>query len=418
MTHFDQASASSVRLGMSFRLLMRIRLLVTALSLLLLPSGQVGVGPVLVVSVLAILCWLAAFYWQKITPQLMKHPLLVGIDISICFIILGLEGPQGPFFLSTLVTSVVAGLLYRWRGMLFVSGFQILSYFSALGYYTELHEQVYIQLDTFQTMLGQPAYYPAVGVVGIMLRRFFDEQVAIDSARHEAEIRTMAADERARLAREMHDSLAKTLRGIAMSAQSLRPWIQKSPERAVAVADGIISAAEVASREARGLIADLRDDHVQQPLCVSVEQLIEKWSAGSEAEVVTELDGAVDLTLIARYELITILKEALVNIDRHAEATHIMITVTGTDAEVVLVIEDDGHGFSAPTGDNDWLSALARDGHYGLLGMYERARRAGALMTIRSAPDQGTTITVTFSVDDSHRLPHASMYDQQSAEAK
>lgn len=412
----DQQIQGPPRLGPSFRLLMQARALVTALTLFSLPQEQVSGVSVLLIIGLTFVYWLAAHYWERIVPQVVAHPLLTGIDIFVSFAVLTFEGPSGPFFQSTVLASAIAGLLFRWRGMLLVSISQITCYVAALGYYSQLVKGQAPAIDSFQTLFSQPLYYPIIGLVGVMLRRLFDEQAASESARRRAELHTVAANERARLAREMHDSLAKTLRGIAMSAQALPIWVHKSPARATTEAQRIASSAEVASREARELISDLRDDQVQEPLVATVRRVTRNWSESSGIDVNISLDETADPPLLARYEIVAILKEALVNIERHAQASSVDVALSGSREALTLTISDDGVGFDTSPESPDWLDKLARAGHYGVVGMHERAKRSGARLDLTSAPACGTTLTIVFPYE---RLPEqpADVEKHQTAEA-
>ena len=416
--HEEGAQAVSERLGASFRLLLHVRVLITAMAVFLLPPAQLTVRTILPATGLAFLYWFAARNWRRVTPYLYEHPLVTGVDLFICFAFMAIEGPVGPFFLATVIASSIAGLLFRWRGMFIVAGAQIACYFAALGYYMLLHGLTMLPMANFQTLVAQPAYYPIVGVVGVMLRRLFDEQAALVAMRREAELRTAAADERARLAREMHDSLAKTLRGIAMSAQALPAWLRKSPERAAVEVQRIASSAEIASREARELIADLRDDQVQQPLVTTVRAVVERWSGETGITHTLDLDDTADLPLVARYEFVAILKEALANVDRHTNASVVHVRLSHAGDQVTLAIHDDGGGFPIDTNDPDWLGALARDGHYGIVGMHERAKRAGAVLTVESSGDHGTTLTIAFMGDRSGDIATSGRSDErETAEA-
>lgn len=405
------------RIGPSFQLLMQARALVTIVTLFLLPESQFNIVTILVILGLAFLYWLAARYWERIVPQIMNHPLLTGTDLFLSLLVLIFEGPSGPFFQSTVVAAAIAGLLFHWRGMLLVSLTQITCYFAALGYYTTLiGDDQKSSMANFQTLFSQPAYYLVIGFVGVMLRRLFDEQAVAEEGRREAETRSVAASERARLAREMHDSLAKTLRGIAMSAQALPIWIHKSPERAVSEGQRIASAAEIASREARELITDLRDAQVERPLVDSMRDLLDRWSGATHMAIERNLDESTDLPLVARYELLAILREALTNIERHADASVVCVRLERASQGLILTIRDDGKGFEVPVEGTDWLGELARNGHYGLVGMYERAKRVDAGFTVRSAPGSGTTLIVTFA--DQHTSSSDTSSDKkQPAEA-
>lgn len=399
-------------------MLMQVRMLITALALFNLPRQQLTVAPIVLIVALALLYWLTAHYWERIVPQILRHPLLTGLDIFVCFAVLSIEGPLGPFFLSTLVASAVAGLMFKNRGMLIVSAAQILCYYAALGYYSSLHHSASLATENFQTLVGQPAYYPIVGLAGLMLGRLFDQYEEMATARHQAELRSAATEERTRLAREMHDSLAKTLRGIAMAAQALPVWVKKSPSRAAEEAQRLASAAEIASREARELISGLRDDHVQQPLAETVRKITGDWAVEARVQAHVDAEDDAELPLIARYELVAILKEALTNIERHAHTETVDVALQRGDHAVTIEIRDHGVGSDLRTDGDDWLDVLARAGHYGVVGMHERAKRAGAELTVRARPGDGTSIHVYFPTASASAQAGAGADERQPAEAE
>ena len=88
--------------------------------------------------------------------------------------------------------------------------------------------------------------------------------------------------------------------------------------------------------------------------------------------------------------LYRIVQEALSNAARHANAKSITVCVSFTEQELLLQVSDDGQGFTRP----DRLSALIQDGHFGLMGMQERAELIGAQLQIHSSPGQGTTVEI------------------------
>ncbi|MBC6461867.1 sensor histidine kinase [Actinomadura sp. HBU206391] len=388
--------AAGARIGATFRLLMQVRFLLAIVSLLLVPYERRMLSDFLIVAGIALLSVLAAFGWRQIVPSLVKHPVLIGFDVFVSYAVLETAGVLGPFFLFTVVTSAVAGLLYRLPGLLLVCTLQVMLYYTAAVGGTEL-------VVVFQTAIAMPAFYLIVGFVGIGLRGLYDEYAALDEARHRAEIGAAAAEERTRLAREMHDSLAKTLRGIALSAIALPIWVNRSPRRAEDEARRIAAAAEIASREVRELISDLRDYAIDRPLAVALREIVESWaeSAGISADVRTGPD--IDLPLRQRYEVLAILKEALENVARHAGASSVTVELTAvTGRQVVMIVSDDGNGFSM----TEDLSGLVRNGHYGLVGMRERASTMGAALSVTSKPGEGTTVTVTVAADEPESRRH------------
>ncbi|GAA4066015.1 MULTISPECIES: sensor histidine kinase [Actinomadura] len=375
----------AARMGATFRLLMQLRILITALTLALVPSERMTLDTLLLLSGVGSLSALVLFSWQQIVPSLLKYPVLIGFDVFVAYAVLEIGGVTGPFFLFTVVTSMLAGLLLVGRWLLAVCGMQVLLYFTAATEFGAARE-----LINFQTVVAMPAFYLVAGFAGARLRHLYDQQSQLETARRAAEVVAAAAEERSRLAREMHDSLAKTLRGIAMSAQALPLWVDRAPARAVEEAHRIAAAAEVASREARQLIEDLRDEVFQQPLGQAVADVATAWAEETGTAVTQRVDTGIDLPLRARYEVIAILKEALENVQRHAQATAVEVCLSQDAGHAVLRVRDDGCGFD---GGQD-LGRLLSGGHYGLVGMRERAHNAGASLDVDSAPRAGTTITV------------------------
>lgn len=368
-----------VRVGAAFRLLMHLRTLMATLTLVILPRPRPA-AVVLLVS-FAALSWIAGRYWQLIVPRLLAHPILVAADVAASSVALKIGGTTGPFFLSTVVTAAVAGLLFRWRGMLAISALQVMWYYLTLA-----AAHLPASDHTYQIFVGQPLYYPLIGFAGVLLRKLIDDLAG-------AEATAAAAEERARLAREMHDSLAKTLRGIALATAALPMWTRSDPERAVEESARIAAGVEVASREARDLISGLRDDTVTMPLPQAVREVAERWGSAHGIGVHCAIDPRVDLPLSARYEAVAVCSEALANVARHAAATSVDVRLAAERGAVVLTVRDDGRGF-APTS----VEELARTGHYGLLGLRERTERAGGEVVIASEPGEGTTVTATFPV--------------------
>ncbi|GAA2075544.1 sensor histidine kinase [Actinomadura alba] len=377
---------ASARIASTFRILMQVRVLVAALALLVIPQNERTDASVYIVTGIGFWSWFAVVGWKHIVPWLIKAPLLVAVDILISYAVLefAFSGGFGPFFLFTVMTSVLVGLLYHWPGALLICSLQIMLYYVAI-----LDSE-----SSFRTFIGMPAFYLVGGFVGTAFRKVFDDHAALDLARRNAEIAAAAAEERARLAREMHDSLAKTLRGIAMSATALPTWVINSPERAKEEATQIAMAAEIASREARDLISELREEALQRPLAEALPALVGAWAESAGVVVTVTAESGVDLPLPDRHEVVAILKEALENVKRHADALSVDVSLSAGAGNVVLTIRDDGKGLAVNA---EVMSELAAAGHYGVIGMHERAARLGAALTVTSEPGQGTVISLIIS---------------------
>jgi signal transduction histidine kinase len=367
----------SARVGWAFALCMRVRMLNATVTLVLLPDRQLTLKAILLVTGVAVVSWAAAGDWDTIVPWLLAHPVLLALDLGLGVVMLRLGGLTGPFFLSTVVTSAVAGLLYRWPGTLAVVGLQIACFYGVYAWTGP------------PAALGLPLYYPLVGFLGMALRRLFDDQAERETVLRRAEVAAAAAQERARLAREMHDSLAKTLRGITLAATALPMWVRRSPDRAITEAHRIASATEIASREARDLLVELRETSVTRPLPLVLDDAAKTWAGRLGMDLTCEIDRRADLPLPGRHEVIAIFGEILANIEQHAEAGSVVVRLRGDGDMVELTVRDDGGGFEVAT-----LAESRRAGHYGIVGLHERAARVGGTVRLTSSPGAGTTVAV------------------------
>lgn len=202
------------------------------------------------------------------------------------------------------------------------------------------------------------------------------------------------ANERQRLARELHDTLAQGLVGLILQLEAASSHLQnQNLERAQDIIHKAMSRARLTLADARRAIGDLRD------LQGGSEDLVDVIR--TEAQRFTSATGipcAVDaLPTSGISERMAehsqrIVAEALINIARHAEAQQAWIRMFGTSEYLTITVRDDGCGF-------DTQAQTPSSGHYGILGMQERARLAGGKLQINSAPGSGTTIEFTLPLD-------------------
>jgi two-component system NarL family sensor kinase len=229
--------------------------------------------------------------------------------------------------------------------------------------------------------------------------------LAVERARLSAEgtraaARLAIAEERNRLAREIHDTLAQNLAGIALYLETAQ---QALPEGGVRAREGVeraLELARLAMQEARRSVADLRAAPLQhRSLAEALGDLAAQ--AGREAGAqVSYTPPAGFPSLPARIEvgLYRIAQEALTNVARHAHASHVWLTLARDEGGVLLTVSDDGRGFDPErlgrraAGDGD------AGGHFGLVGMGERARLLGATLQLESAPGAGTRVEVRVAV--------------------
>jgi signal transduction histidine kinase len=127
-------------------------------------------------------------------------------------------------------------------------------------------------------------------------------------------------------------------------------------------------------------------------LCVLAARLRRQDAARRCGIEVAVSAAQVEPPVDVRYELVRILGEALANVERHAQATRVSVRVTGGDGRVELAVRDDGRGFQPRK-----LTSWQADGHFGIVGMHERAGRAGGELRLETAPGTGTALTVAVS---------------------
>jgi ligand-binding sensor domain-containing protein/signal transduction histidine kinase len=214
--------------------------------------------------------------------------------------------------------------------------------------------------------------------------------------------------ERARVARELHDSLLQGMAAALMHLRGVRKRFaaDKAAAPAETVARELKEIEQLVSdniEETRQFVWDLRDTVGQKQngapddagrLAPALTELTSKLvPPGSlEAKVVVEGDP-LPLPRHVQHELLRIAHEAVVNAVQHGQARHLETRLRYDRAALSLSVRDDGRGFD-PQG-----VAEARPGHFGLQGMRERAARLGQF-AIESATGQGTTITVNVALKD------------------
>jgi signal transduction histidine kinase len=202
--------------------------------------------------------------------------------------------------------------------------------------------------------------------------------------------------ERERLAHDLHDDTVQALIALRQRAQMARKSLgggAPDPERARTRLDELTGLIDDELTNLRRLIGDLRPIYLEDLGFVpALDMLARQTEARCGLRVRLDAQGqtvrlAPDLELAA-YRIV---QQALANAAGHAQADEAVVTVAFDETELRLEVRDDGRGFIPP----DQPADLARDGHFGLMGMRERALLYGGKLTIRSAPGQGTTIGAT-----------------------
>jgi signal transduction histidine kinase len=369
------------------KLIVAIRAGLLLVTVIALPGGEDLTAPALALVAAAITSFIPLRFWDRVGPVLVRHPAYFAAELVLATVILVLTGTQSPFFYYTLATSLLGGLLYGWPGVIVFSPLLVGVYYWAVS----VRDGVEVLQSSFQTNLGQPALYIVVAVAGAAARGLLDRQAEAE-ARLAAQERQMAAEgERARLARDMHDSLAKTVSGIGFAALGLARMIERDPAAAAAEARRLAEDARQATREAREIITGLRtEEGGALPLPMALKAEAERWAAANGVELKLAIEDVGELDAVASRELEWILREALRNAERHAHASAVGVRLRTLGGRAVMTISDDGDGFEVP----DELDHLARGRHFGVIGMRERAQLAGGDLSVESAPGEGCVLSV------------------------
>ena len=198
--------------------------------------------------------------------------------------------------------------------------------------------------------------------------------------------------ERNRIAREIHDTLAQDFVAVSLqlevTAQLLKADATEAAQQQIdatrlLVRDGI--------RDARDSIWALRAGNSAADLPARLRQMVDA-APPFPAQMLTTTGTYRLLASSIEKELLRIAKEAIGNAARHAGAAHIAVTLVYSEDAVTLTVRDDGAGFDVESG-------KARTGHYGLRGMAERAAAMDAALHLASAPGQGTTVTLRLNTE-------------------
>lgn len=212
------------------------------------------------------------------------------------------------------------------------------------------------------------------------------------SANEEARIE----QERRHIAREVHDELGQALTALKMELSLL----QRQAQRALHDEDGS-AAARIANairmvddtvRVARHIAGNLRPAALDYGLCAAIEWLAEDFGLRYELPCELRISGEeVTLDELRAISLFRIVQESLTNVARHAQAQRVRIGLRFAAARLSVSVQDDGVGFAA--------AVQQRSGHFGLLGMRERALKVGAHWRVRSRPGGGCTVRVVLPLE-------------------
>jgi PAS domain S-box-containing protein len=190
--------------------------------------------------------------------------------------------------------------------------------------------------------------------------------------------------ERTRFARDMHDGLLQDVTGLALQLRAVLPHVASKPDETVATLQRILELAERTSREAREAVVGMRSSAMSTNLAEAVENTAREAARRAPVTVSLTVTGRPRPVRPRLHEaVVAMVREAVTNVVKHAEARSVLLLLAFRSRGCRLSVSDDGKGFAT-----DRLV----DGHFGLIGMRERASGCGGSLDVKSVAGRGTVI--------------------------
>jgi len=258
--------------------------------------------------------------------------------------------------------------------------------------------------DIYSTFNASLVRILALGSVGFMITMLRDlqrrKQVALEEANRKLEEYAMAIEhlaasrERNRIARDLHDTLAHTLSGLAIQLEAAGTVIEEENKPLKTMIKRAQQTVRVGLSETRRTLKAMRASPLDDfGLFPALEQVAKNVSEREGISITTTFpDENPGWSESLEESVYRIAQEALENTRRHADATQCMISLEGNPGFLSLTISDDGRGFEP--------NFNTKNEHYGLRGMRERASTVGGKLSIRSRIGQGTSIQFLWEATD------------------
>jgi len=223
--------------------------------------------------------------------------------------------------------------------------------------------------------------------------------LAIENASLRSRVgKAAVAEERNRIARELHDSVSQALYGIGLGTRTARTLLDRADvteevrASLAAPLDYTLSLGEAGLAEMRALIFELRPDALEtEGLVAALRKQTEALRVRHKLDVQEQFCDEPPLPFSTKEAFYRVAQEALNNIVKHAHARRVTLSLACDREELALEIHDDGVGFDTEAG---------HPGHLGLLTMRERMEQLGGRLTVRSTRGTGTTVLAHLSLVD------------------
>jgi signal transduction histidine kinase len=218
-----------------------------------------------------------------------------------------------------------------------------------------------------------------------------DEMAARISAlmkqREKSAAEAAAGEERARIARDLHDSVKQETFAAVMRLAAARDLLEKNPSAACASLDEALRLLDASRAELELLIRGLRPDPSGAGLAIGLHGLVSAWAARNGIKTSLGCAQGVDVEGNAGLELLLVAREALANVEKHAGARNASVRLERRDGDLILSVDDDGSGMPEKA-----MDASGRPEGFGLTSMRERVEALGGRLEIGTSGLGGTRI--------------------------
>lgn len=347
-------------------------------------------------------------FWPGLEHRMRAAYLPLALGISIIGIFGGewLAGTIGPDEYMALAQETVLFLFFPMLVVSWQYNFRVVALFLvvigmldfALASFVFGHTGM-IAIDYGRTIFSRLAAFLAVGyIISHLMREQRAQRQSLQKANTElAHYATTLeqltiSQERNRMARELHDTLAHTLSGMAVQLEAVQSLWDSSPDEARAMLTKSLSATRSGLTETRRALQALRASPLDDlGLLLALRTLAETIAARASLQLEWNLpENLPKLPPDVEQGLYRISQEAFQNIVRHAAASKIQVDWAQKNGSAALTISDDGRGFS--------VDGVDGAQHFGLRGMQERASMLGANLEVTSQLGQGTQVKISLKV--------------------
>jgi signal transduction histidine kinase len=337
---------------------------------------------------------LALAIWHLVTPGRVLPIVTHALDLLVFTVIMFLtQGPTSPFFVYFIFSLVCATLRWQWRGTLWTALASLVVVGFLALYSADLWSDPHYELNRVIIRLVY------LSVTAVLLGYLGAHELKLRQEHYclLAELRQgAAAEERVRLARDLHDGLLQSLTGMALQLETVRRLLESDPQTAK---QRLLEIQQLIAAEQRDLRVHIRDLKPAPPGVTTDPRLAERLEGlGERLKRQWGLTVAVGsrhpgrpLSGTLAQEIYWIVHESLINAARHARASGARAEIAVEDHRVSIRVEDDGQGF--PFQGRYTLGQLA-ESKLGPATLMERIASLGGALTLDSG-DRGTRLDIT-----------------------